>query len=187
MDWTVRGSKPGAGETFRARPGRPWGPSSLLYIGYRVFPGGKAVKAWRWPPTPSSAEVKERVGLDLYSTSAFPWPVLRRTLPLSLHYYAMMQDIYRKSDYSVPPLTVWVGRVAQSVQRLATSWTVRGSNPGGAIFFAHVQTGPGAHPASRTMDTGSFPGGKRPGRGADHPPTLAPRSIKSRAIPLLLV
>jgi hypothetical protein len=40
----------------------------------------------------------------------------------------------------------------------------------GARFFAHVQTGPGAHPASCTMGTGSFPGVKRPGRGADHPP-----------------
>jgi hypothetical protein len=28
----------------------------------------------------------------------------------------------------------------------------------GARFFAHVQTGPGAHPASCTMGTGSFPG-----------------------------
>jgi hypothetical protein len=40
----------------------------------------------------------------------------------------------------------------------------------GARFFAHVQTGPEAHPASYTMGTGSFPGVKRPGRGADHPP-----------------
>ena len=28
------------GEIFR-RPDRPWGPPSLLYNGYRVFPGGK--------------------------------------------------------------------------------------------------------------------------------------------------
>jgi hypothetical protein len=42
--------------------------------------------------------------------------------------------------------------------------------PLGARFFAHVQTGPEAHPASCTMDTGSFPGVKRPGRGADQPP-----------------
>jgi hypothetical protein len=41
--------------------------------------------------------------------------------------------------------------------------------PVGARFFAHVQTGPGAHPASCTMGNGSFPGVKRPGRGADHP------------------
>jgi hypothetical protein len=42
--------------------------------------------------------------------------------------------------------------------------------PSGAKFFAHVQTGPGAHPASCTMGTRSFPGVKRPGRDADHPP-----------------
>jgi hypothetical protein len=42
--------------------------------------------------------------------------------------------------------------------------------PVGAKFFAHVQTGPGAHPASCTISTGSFSGVKRPGRGADHPP-----------------
>jgi hypothetical protein len=37
-------------------------------------------------------------------------------------------------------------------------WTVRGSTPGGrARFFAHVQTGHGAHPDSCTMGTGSFP------------------------------
>ena len=41
----------------------------------------------------------------------------------------------------------------------------------GARFSAPVQTGPGAYPASYTMGTGSFPGVKRPGRGADHPPT----------------
>jgi hypothetical protein len=40
----------------------------------------------------------------------------------------------------------------------------------GARFFAHVQTGPGAHPASCTMGTGCFLGVKRPGRGADQPP-----------------
>jgi len=28
------------------------------------------------------------------------------------------------------------------------------------------------------MGTGSFPGVKRPGRGVDHPPHLAPRSKK---------
>jgi hypothetical protein len=55
--------------------------------------------------------------------------------------------------------------------------------PVGAIFFAHVQTGPGAHPASCTMGTGSFPGVKRPPRLTTHP-LLAPRLNISRAIPL---
>jgi len=40
----------------------------------------------------------------------------------------------------------------------------------GVRFSAPVQTGPGAHPASDTMGTGSFSGVKRPGRGVDHPP-----------------
>ena len=45
----------------------------------------------------------------------------------------------------------------------------------GARFSAPVQTGPGIHPASCTMCTGSFLGVKRLGRGVDHPPHLAPR------------
>ena len=48
----------------------------------------------------------------------------------------------------------------------------------GSRFFAPVQTGPGAHPAYSTMGTGSFPGVKRPERGVDHPPLLAPRLRK---------
>jgi hypothetical protein len=57
--------------------------------------------------------------------------------------------------------------------------------PVGTRFFAHVQTGPGVHPASCTMGTLSFPGVKRPGRGAGHPPpSSAPRSRKDRVIPL---
>jgi len=38
---------PVGGEIFRTRPDRPWDPSSFLYNGYRVFPGGKAAGAWR--------------------------------------------------------------------------------------------------------------------------------------------
>ena len=40
----------------------------------------------------------------------------------------------------------------------------------GARFSAPVQAGPGAHPVSWRMGTGSFPGVKRPGRGVSHPP-----------------
>jgi len=56
----------------------------------------------------------------------------------------------------------------------------------GARFSAPVQTGPGAHPASCTTGTGSFPGAKS-GLGVTltpHP-LLVPWSWKSRAIPLL--
>ena len=48
----------------------------------------------------------------------------------------------------------------------------------GARFFTPVQSGPGAHPASCTMGTGSFPGVKRPRRGADHPPLSKCRALK---------
>ena len=55
-----------------------------------------------------------------------------------------------------------------------------------ARFFAPVQTGPEAHPASCKMGTGSFPGVKC-GRGVTltNHPLLVPWSRKSRAIPLL--
>jgi len=56
------GSNPGGDEIFR--PSRPalGGPPSLLYNGYRVFPGGK-VRPGRAADhsTPSSVEVLERV------------------------------------------------------------------------------------------------------------------------------
>jgi len=34
------------GKIFHTRPDRPWGPPSLLYNGYRVFPRGKAAGVW---------------------------------------------------------------------------------------------------------------------------------------------
>ena len=40
--WTIRGSNPGGGEIFRTYPDRAWGSPSLLYNGYRVFPGGNS-------------------------------------------------------------------------------------------------------------------------------------------------
>ena len=49
--------------------------------------------------------------------------------------------------------------------------------PVGARLSAPVQTGPGAHPASCTIGTGSFPGVKRPGRGAYHP-SLSSAGVK---------
>jgi hypothetical protein len=62
---------------FRTRPDQPWGLPSLLHNGYRVFPGGLL-------PIPSTAEVKERVELYLYSPYGPSWPVIGWNLPLPL-------------------------------------------------------------------------------------------------------
>jgi hypothetical protein len=76
---------------------------------------------------------------------------------------------------SIPLCVITIGTeeyvilVAQSVWRLATSLTVRGSNPGEGRFSAPVQTGPGAHPTFCTMGTGSFLGVEN-GRGVTMTP-----------------
>ena len=55
-----------------------------------------------------------------------------------------------------------------------------------ARFSAPVQIGPGTHPASCTIGTGSFPGVKWPGRGADHsPPSSA--DVKERIIIIIII
>jgi hypothetical protein len=58
---------------------------------------------------------------------------------------------------------------------IITQTSHRVASPGneprwGTRFSAPIQTGPGAHPASYTMGTGSFQRLKRPERGTDHPP-----------------
>jgi len=63
---TFRDRIPVGGENFLTRPDRPWGPPSLLHHGYRAFPGGKSAGVWRFPLTPPSAEVKERVELYIW-------------------------------------------------------------------------------------------------------------------------
>jgi hypothetical protein len=55
-------------EIFRTCLDRLWGPPSLLYNGYRVFPGGKEKRGRDADPSPRSSAVgHERVELYLYS------------------------------------------------------------------------------------------------------------------------
>ena len=56
-------------------------------------------------------------------------------------------------------------------------WTVPGVKE--ETFFTPPD-GPGTHPASSTMSTGSFPGVKQPGRGVDHPLTPIATEVKER-------
>jgi hypothetical protein len=43
------------GEIFRTCPDQPWGPPSLLYNGYWLFPGGKERLGYDADPSPSSS------------------------------------------------------------------------------------------------------------------------------------
>jgi hypothetical protein len=57
---------------------------SLLYNGYRVFPGGKLRPGCDANPSPpSNAEVKNRVELYLYSPLGPSWPMKGWNLPIS--------------------------------------------------------------------------------------------------------
>ena len=48
------------GEIFRTCPGRPGGPPSHLYNGYRVFPGGKELPVHDADPSPPSSAVVKK-------------------------------------------------------------------------------------------------------------------------------
>jgi len=77
--WKVRGSNPGGGEIFSNCPDQPWGPPSLLHNTYQVFPGIMQSESGIGHPSASTAQVKERVQLYLYSPSGPSWQTL--TLP----------------------------------------------------------------------------------------------------------
>ena len=75
-------SRWGGGEIFRTCPDRSWGPPSLLYNGYRVFPGGKERTGADADPSPlSSAVGHERVELYLYSPYG-PSGLYRASVPV---------------------------------------------------------------------------------------------------------
>jgi hypothetical protein len=73
------------------------------------FPGVK------WPgrgvdqPPTSSAEVKKRVEVYLYSPSGLSWPVLGRTLPFPLHREIVEEDENEGAKGKAVPLQAWSG------------------------------------------------------------------------------
>jgi hypothetical protein len=91
------GSNAGGGNIFHIRQDRPWGPPSFLYKGYRVsFQGVNRTGRDVDHATPSSAEVKERVGKYLYSPSGPSWPVLWFKIGLGMtHTGIVIENIKR--------------------------------------------------------------------------------------------
>jgi len=57
--------------------------------------GGKVAAAWRWSPTLTGAEVKERVELYLYSPSGPSWPVLGWTSGLPFTFIHKFDVLHR--------------------------------------------------------------------------------------------
>ena len=74
-------------------------------------------------------------------------------------------------------LPLWPGELSRYSNSLRVGRSGDGI-PVGARFSAPVQTGPGAHPASYKMGTGSFPGVKWPRVALTTHPNIEPRLKK---------
>ena len=85
----------GGDEIFRTRPDRTWDS----------FLGSKAAGAWRWPSTPSNAEVNEREDPYLDSLYGLSWPLLGWTLCLHVFTCILPEDGPCESQYAA--LTFW--------------------------------------------------------------------------------
>jgi hypothetical protein len=118
------------------------------------------------------------VKLYFIAPSVHAWNVTGRPLPLKEGMYGTG---YRHTT------NAWNITGRPLPLRLATGWTIRGSNPdGGEIFRSHPDRPWGPHSILYNGYRVSFPGVKRPERGASHPIPFSCRgSRKGRAIPLL--
>jgi hypothetical protein len=94
-DWIPVGS-----EIFRTCPDRPWGPPSLLYNGYQVFPGGKEQPGRDADLSPPSSAVgHERVELYLYSHYG-PYGLYRASVPVQgVHFTFYLTPIFSLKSY----------------------------------------------------------------------------------------
>jgi hypothetical protein len=88
------------------------------------------------------------------------------------HLTHIFMTLFPKIQFNTIFLSMSCSQGRESSVGIATSYGIDGpaiESWWGTRFSAPVQTGPGAHPASYTMGTGSFRRVKRPGRGVDHP------------------
>ena len=94
----------------------------------------------------------------VHGTNYMKFPISRSSGPKQSHCYRRLLSEGISRDSSVGIETGY-GLDGPGIE---SRWEARFSSP--------VQIGPEAHPASYRIGAGSFPGVKRPGRGADHPP-----------------
>ena len=88
--------------------------------GYRVVPGGKATDPWRWPLTPSSAEIKERVELYTHSPSGLSWPLLSWILssPLLHKFCNAWRSLAVQTSNSIPHLSAYGIRTGRGLTQI---------------------------------------------------------------------
>jgi hypothetical protein len=102
-----------------------------------------------------------------------PLPTMQDTLPDCNHTYAgdTLQDVTKIMEV----IFQYVGRVAQSIQRLATGWMIRRSNPGRREIFRTCPDWPWGPLCLLYNGYRVFPVGKeQPGRDTDpSPPSSA--------------
>ena len=100
-----------------------------------------------------------------------PFPILSQLDPVHTptNIQVLPQDYVARRN---PPLfdTSTFFKKEKKLIKFYSLWLSRYQNPVEVCFSALVQPIPEAHPASRTMGPGSFPGVKRPWRGVDQPP-----------------
>jgi hypothetical protein len=87
-------------------------------------------------------------------------------------------EILKTTTKSLSSISMWA-TIAQTIWRLATTWKVWGSNPGGDEIFRTRSDRPWS-PYNRV----SFPGVKRPKRGVKHPPPSG-TEVEERVEPYL--
>ena len=105
---TFRGTNPGGDEIFRTCPDRPWDPPSLLYNGYRVFPGGKERPGREADPSPPSSNVVKKE----YSYTS--------TRPVSHTACTEPQCLY---NIAIPLLPLWAVRLYRASVPVQYSYT----------------------------------------------------------------
>ena len=94
-------------EIFRTCPDRPWGPPSLLYNGYRVFPGGqRAAGAWHWPLTPFSC--RGHVGYSYTSSPNGPYGLFSTSVPVQgCNFLLYHSALFNRISQWILHLKVW--------------------------------------------------------------------------------
>jgi len=113
------------GTRFFARPDRPWGPSSLLKNGYRVFPGGKVRPGHAADHSPpSSAAVMEEYSYTSTHPLGHTGPVTGSLYHLTLHYhahYASSHTVFHISDtfYAIHSMPMLITNI---LSNKCTSW-----------------------------------------------------------------